>query len=319
MLLRLTGWHLIAVLALAGEDRYFDLLHISDTHVARFPGVHPELIHARTLFRGTGAQLERFVAEAAQIPNSRVVHTGDIVDAVCFDGDEGRPPVYGQIEFIQKLLAPLPQPPLLVLGNHDVECYRRDPKKRDTAVGDQSVAAESRRLWGKAFPALSKGTYYSERITIAGRTYWLIALDNGESLAGAGQRFFDQQMRWFERELKRRADDPAIVALHIPIANDSKSESIKQRLARSDRVRLILTGHRHSDLIDTVEAGARRIRQVRTAGMQYTASNWRRIRLHADRLEISATGSPEKLLDTIPLPGNQAASNLRKEVSAAHR
>lgn len=290
----------ITVWSLAGQDRYFDLLHISDTHVASFEGVHPELIHARTVFRDPGTKLEKFVEEAARIPRSRVVHTGDIVDAICFDAAEGERPVYGQIELVQQLLAPLPAPPLLVLGNHDVECYRRDPVKKNTAVGDQSVAAEARQLWAKAFPGLAKGSYYAQALEAAGRRYWLIAIDNGEALA-TGQRFFEEQMGWLERELARHAGEPAIVALHIPIAADAKSQAIRERLGRSARVQLILTGHRHTDLVDEVEAGGRKITQVRTAGMHVSATFWRQVRLWEDRIEISATGEPGKIVATVRL------------------
>lgn len=300
MLTRVAAFLAIAVLSLSGQDRYFDLLHISDTHVASLAGVHPELAAARRLLQDPGEKLVKFVAEAARIPRSRVLHTGDIVDAICFDGEADGPPVYGQIELAKKLLAPLPAPPLLVMGNHDVECYRRSKTKKNTAVGDQSVAAEARKLWGRHFPGLRRGTYFTERIRVGARTYRLIAIDNGEALA-TGQAFFDEQMRWFERELARQPRDPVIVALHIPVAGDPKSQAIRARLSKAAQVELVLSGHRHTDAMENLELGSRRILQVRTAGMHISSTFWRRVRLYEDRIEIYATGEPERLLETVKL------------------
>ncbi|MBY0374305.1 MAG: hypothetical protein K2Q23_09945, partial [Bryobacteraceae bacterium] len=167
-------------------------------------------------------------------------------------------------------------------------------------VGDQSVAAEARQLWAKAFPGLAKGSYYAQALEAGGKRYWLIAIDNGEALA-TGQRFFEEQMGWLERELARHAGEPAIVALHIPIGADAKSQAIRERLGRSARVQLILTGHRHTDLVDEVEAGGRKITQVRTAGMHVSATFWRQVRLWEDRIEVSATGEPGKIVATVRL------------------
>lgn len=265
-----------------------DLLHISDTHVASFAGVHADLAQARNTNAKSHERLDEFVAAVNRLPRkATVVHTGDAVDAVCFDGANGAP-VYGQIELLRRGLRPLKHKLHLALGNHDVECYRRNAATPGKAVGDQSVAAEVRKRWRKR-------SYYATSI---GR-YRLILLDNGQAFESGGRPYFTRQMEWLTRELAKRPKTPTVIALHIPLTADERSTMVLDVLREAGQVKLVLCGHRHSDSLDWLTLGERKLLQVRTAALFQSASHWRRIRLWPDRLEVSATGEPERILATV--------------------
>jgi 3',5'-cyclic AMP phosphodiesterase CpdA len=275
-----------------------DLIHISDSHTARLDGVRPELAQLRALHRDSQTKLERFVEIANAMPAVTVVHTGDIVDATCFDGASERE-VGGQIVPVRQALARLRHPFHLALGNHDVECYRYDPAKPKSPVGDQSVAKRARREWGRNFAALRKRTYYSSAIAPGYRLY---VLDNGHSLeAKGGRAFFNKQMKWLRRELRRYPRERAIVALHIPVAADPKSDALKAVLRGAPQVAMILCGHRHTHAVDWLDLGERKVLQVRTGALYNGAESWRRIRLHADRVEVSVPGEADRVMETLPL------------------
>jgi len=272
-----------------------DLLHISDTHVAEHTGAHPEIAKARALHRDSLGKLQRFVETVNAGPPARVVVTGDIVDAVCLDGAAGAP-VYGQIDGVARAFASLRRPYHLVLGNHDVECYRRNAAKPESPAGDQSVAADTRRRWARAVRSL-KQAYYSPSL---GRGYRLLVLDNGQALDTPGAReYMAKQMQWFRRELQRRRRDRVIVALHIPLAADERSQIVRAELDRSTAVQLILCGHRHTDGLEWLPSAGRRVLQVRTAALYLNPANARRIRLHPGRIEVSATTRPDEILETV--------------------
>jgi 3',5'-cyclic AMP phosphodiesterase CpdA len=281
-----------AFLLLAGslpaQPAYTDLIHISDSHVAILDGVQADVAKARGLHRQSLSKLEAFVEQANAMPAMTLVHTGDVVDATCFDGANGQL-VEGQIEAVRRAFGRLRHPYHLALGNHDVECYRYNAAKPDKPVGDQSVAARSRRQWRRAFPFMRRRTYYSAAVAPG---YRLVVLDNGHSLEAKGGRdFYEKQMRWLERELRRYRQGQAILALHIPVAADAKSERLKQVLRGAPGVGLILCGHRHTDAVEWLELGERRVLQVRTGALYESPQAWRRIRLYGDRVEVSGVGS----------------------------
>ncbi len=285
------------VASLLGQATALDLIHISDTHVADFRGVHPDLAAARRSNAESYGKFESFAAEFARGPRATLVHTGDIVDAVCFDGAEGKD-VYGQISLVKRALAPVRHPYYLALGNHDVECYRRDPAKAGALRGDQSVAAATRALWAKEFRFFRKRSYYSVPLRVGRTRYRLYMLDNGQSFEQGGRPFFVEQMAWLGQQLRKRPQERAIFALHIPLGEDERSRLLKEVLAQGPDKSILLCGHRHSDQVDRLSFGAREGLSVRTAAMFKGPAMWRRIRLFEDRVEIYETGPAAKVLAT---------------------
>lgn len=272
-----------------------DLVHISDTHIAQLDGVRPELAQARALHRESLAKLERFVSVANGMTTMTLVHTGDVVDATCFDGASLRE-VKGQIEAVTAALARLRHPYHLALGNHDVECYRYDAAKPATPRGDQTIAQRARKDWRRQIAGLRNGTYYSSLVAPG---YRLFVLDNGQALdVRGGREFWTKQMRWLRRELQKRPER-AVIALHIPVAADERSELLKAELRRSERVALILCGHRHTHAVDWLDLGSRKVLQVRTGALFQGADAWRRLRLWSDRVEVSAPGEPGRVMETV--------------------
>ena len=265
-----------------------DLIHISDTHVTSLAGVHPDLAKARAAMAGSLATLNQFVDAVNQLPKATVVHTGDAVDAICLEAAAG-PSVYGQIDLWRRAMGRLKHKYYLALGNHDVECYRRDPLK-GTAAGDQSVADDARRRWRqKSYASRAVGAYR------------LILLDNGQAFETGGKPYFERQVRWLRAELRKRKNTPTLIALHIPLASDERSAMVLAAVKDAPQVKLVLCGHRHTDAVDWIALGERKLLQVRTAALFKGPGTWRRIRLWPDRVEVSATGEPERILETLKL------------------
>lgn len=272
-----------------------DFVHFTDTHVIKLDGIHPEIAAVRGMYKDSRGHLEQFVGAFKPGSAAFAIHTGDMIDAWCFD-TAGSAPVYGQIENFKRPASKLPVKMYPVLGNHDVECYRRNPRDPKAPVGDQSVAAQTRQAWRKALPGFKKGTYYSFVKKVDGTRYRFAILDNGE----AAQSNLTAQMAWLSAELKKYPDDKFVLALHIPIGTtDLFSKSLGAAVGGSTNVVMILCGHRHTDDISPIALGASKPMQVRTSAMFKGADQWRRIRLHRDKIEVSATGAPEKVAATI--------------------
>jgi 3',5'-cyclic AMP phosphodiesterase CpdA len=274
-----------------------DLVHVSDTHVARFEGVHPALRLLRIMNAGSLGLMEKFVAEVNAMPAVSVVHTGDIVEAVCLDAKEG-PAVRGQVDAAMEVLGRLRHPLYLALGNHDVECYRHDPARPTMAIGDHSVASEARSEWGEKYARMRERTYYGADL---GEGYRLVMLDNGQEWSAAGKEFFAKQMEWLDRELRAQAKARVVIGMHIPMAKNERSDELMRVLRRHANVRLILCGHQHSDDLSWVEMGTRKVLQVRTAALNRGPGTWRKVRLLKDRVEVYATGEAERLVETLEL------------------
>ena len=81
---------------------------------------------------------------------------------------------------------------------------------------------------------------------------------------------------------------------------DAQSRAIKAALAPA-RVALVLAGHNHENIINLVAVGRKTAVQVRTAAFGYGRSQWRRVRLLQDRIEISSPGNPERMERTVRL------------------
>jgi hypothetical protein len=275
-----------------------DFVQITDTHVADFEGVHTGVIVQRLQNQLAATSLRTFLKDLRAAPPAFLLHTGDAIDAVCLDGPKLEP-VCGQIDVFRSIMRESPAPVYLALGNHDIERYRWSgtPPK---ATGDQSIAAEARREWSRAVPALSERSYYSFRKKVAGTSYRFIVLDNGESGA-AGAAFAKAQLEWLQREIDSHRKEWIVLALHVPLGAGAFSDGVKAAAARTDRVVLAIAGHRHSNALEEIDLGTRRLLQVRTASLALNPTNARRFRLLRDRIEISETGQPGTIVKTVSL------------------
>lgn len=189
------------------------------------------------------------------------------------------------------------------LGNHDLTHYRYVEGKPAPAA-DQSVAPAARREWSRSLAQFRSGTYYAFRKQVARTGYLLLALDNGETAATLSP-YGTQQMAWLKEQIASHPGDTVILAMHIPLQQNTFSNAVKAIIADAPNVALTIAGHRHTDGVEDLDLGARSLTQVRTAALFVSEDNWRVIRLREDRIEIAATGKPEELVKTICLPGSR--------------
>ncbi|MBM3854785.1 MAG: hypothetical protein FJ399_16805 [Verrucomicrobia bacterium] len=278
-----------------------EFLHLTDTHVVDLREVAPPLAAARNHFRQTGAELEKFLAGPSRPPGAEfILVTGDLIDGFSFAAADGRR-VFGQIEAFQRATARCRVPLFLLLGNHDITHYGLSAAGKPAA--DQAVAGEARAAWMAAAPSLRQGTYYGLERQAGERRYVILALDNGYSAAGSndggGFRLAHEQQFWLRRQTEMHARATIILALHVPLAGDSGSQAIKSAVSGARNVALILGGHNHKDGLEDVALGESTAVQVRTAAFGYGVNNWRRVRLHPDRIEVFATGQLATVEKTI--------------------
>ncbi len=288
--------------AQAGSRGGVSFIHISDTHVSDLTGVHPKLQEWRGQNRGAALRLTDFLQKTVrdQAP-AFVVASGDLIDAYCFDGASASRPVYGQIELFRSIVRNSPVPFYPAPGNHDIECYRYTEGSTE-AKGDQSVKTEARRAWRERLDAFRHGTYYKFRKQVGAAWYSFLILDNGETGEHRDPEYREQQMAWVKKEAEAHPNDHLIFLMHIPLRDDAFTESLRSAIGGAGRSVLALAGHNHRDVLDEVPFGARPLQQVRTASLAAGADNWRTVRLLEDRIEVTATGNPLRILITIELP-----------------
>jgi len=273
----------------------------------KLDGVEPALKKVRGHYEGSTPALERLFSGLRKGgPPAFLLHTGDVIDAYRFDGENGAV-VEGQIEHARAVLARCPLPIYLALGNHDIQHYRRVGEKV-TADRGPDVASAARREWRQAAACFRDGSYYAFSRRSGKTEYHFLVLDNGEPLPPEKSAFLTAQLEWLEKELARRRNGPIIVAMHIPLAKDRVSEAIAQVLSRSAKVELILAGHRHTNGIEEIPLGGRLVPQIRTSAFAIDERDFRRVLLWEDRIEVFATGKPGQLEKTIALAAAAAAA-----------
>ncbi len=286
----------LCLFPLSAQEK-FDFLQISDTHVANYNGISASLALQRVQNIFANSTFSAFLSGILEQPPAFVLHTGDAIDAVCFEGSSGTD-VCGQISLFATAAAQSPAPIYLALGNHDTERYILSgaPPK---ATGDHSISAAARRQWRAALPTLRDGTYYSFTRS-AGRTQFrFLVLDNGEPGTSSSE-YGRRQLAWLDQQITS-AKEWVILAFHIPLASDNFSKAVKAAAARNPRVILALAGHRHSNACEEIDLGSRKLLQVRTASLALNPSSYRRFRLHADRIEIFDPGETNTITRTLEL------------------
>jgi hypothetical protein len=108
-------------------------------------------------------------------------------------------------------------------------------------------------------------------------------------------------LQWLNQQVSASRDDAVILAMHIPLGDNTFSKAVQDTMAKHGRPVLALVGHRHTDAVEDVAAG-RSFLQVRTAIFARAGSAGRIIRLLEDRMEICATGDAARIVRTIAVP-----------------
>jgi hypothetical protein len=297
---------LLVAINAPGAEPALEFVHLSDTHLTNFGAIHPALSAALQVKKNANANLHDALRRlgTGSSPAFAIV-TGDLIDGYSFDGPTGKR-VLGQIDVFRDAAARSPVPVYPVLGNHDLTHYRYEAGN-PRPVTDQSVAAQARKAWGLAVPLFRERTYYAFRKQVGRRSYLFLALDNGEA-KGRDAAYAAAQLAWVKSQLTGHPADTVILAMHIPMPAAPFAPELQGILAGSPNVALILAGHRHTDGIEEIETGARRVTQVRTAAMFLSGANARLYRLREDRIEVTATGQPDQVVAAIRLAAAAGAS-----------
>jgi hypothetical protein len=136
-----------------------------------------------------------------------------------------------------------------------------------------------------------------------GRTdYLLVVLDDGEAV-NRDRAYAERQIRWLKEQVAGHRSGPVIVTMHIPLQQAPYGAEIRAVLDGAPQVALAIAGHRHTDGVEEVDLGSRKVTQVRTAALFLNAGNVRRFRLLEDRIEVFRTGQPHELEKVVQLAG----------------
>ncbi len=287
---------LALALAFAGEPS-LDFIHLTDTHVCDLHRAAAGLAAARDHFEPSAESLlsffEAFSGEASRpYRPAFFLITGDLIDAFRFRGAGGEW-VEGQVETFRRVAERSPAPLYLALGNHDIMELGLANGRPDP---DESAAAEARAAWRASAPCFKGGTWYTFEKQVGATSYVFVVLDNSYTEDAMAK----EQLAWLKRQAEQQGARAMILAMHVPLGEDAQSKSIKAALAPA-RVALVLAGHNHANVIDLVAVGRKAAVQVRTAAFGYGRSQWRRVRLFQERVEISSPGNPERVEKTVRL------------------
>lgn len=290
----------LAAAILAGAElngQPVEFLHITDTHVMKIEGIHPALVPLRQTNLLTAPQLEGFFEGLKSKPPDFILHTGDMLEAFRYDGDNGGI-VGGQIERFHDIVKRSPVPVYLALGNRDVSWYRQAEGKQ-VAVRNVAMTTEARAAWRQAYGFFRENTWYSFEKKSGNAAYLFAVLDNGDIADADHVR---RQLDWLRALLARPKPSALVLALHIPLGDNPFSRSVRELLSGLGRPVLVLAGHNHTDDVLELSASPRQV-QVRTASFAGGKFGSRRIVLKPDGMEVYATGDRSNLLFTIPVTG----------------
>lgn len=236
--------------------------------------------------------------------------TGDLIDY--FEAETPDGGMYDfQVEQFTRIVREMPFPVYLTLGNHDITSYTWDNDARKTS---QFISGKARAAWIKNAACFANGTYYSQLMEVGATRYRLIFLDNSFNSFAVDDNvtvpYIDKiQLAWLRHQIGLSEDDVEIVLMHLPMpAGKDQPEpdnEIYKVLSESTSVKLILSGHRHQNVIDRFGMhGTQGIYQVQTGAFAQDTSNWRRITLCEDKIKVSFKGKDESEL-TIPVKLDQ--------------
>lgn len=212
----------------------FYFLQMTDLHI-RAPGV---LAYRKV---DTAGYLRQAVAHVLTLQPSpaAIVVTGDLVDKGSVD----------EYEHLKTLLAPLPMPIYMLVGNHDGREGLR-------AVFDAPYLHE-----GGAFVqyTVDIGGAKEHGDAVASKPIRLIALDTLEP-GRSGGFLCEKRLAWLEAALESARGLPVVVAMHHPpfatgighmdeaLLDAHSSARIAEIIARHPNVERIIAGHLHREI-----------------------------------------------------------------------
>jgi hypothetical protein len=291
----------LATVGWAADSAAVDFVQLSDIHIAKFKTAHPAMAKELEPKKdGVAHFFKALETVRRDVAPAFLLITGDLSDAYGYEGADGRM-VYGQFDVFKSIFDRSPIPIYPALGNHDITQYRHTAGKPKSSA-DQSIAADARSQWRRLIPNFRDGTYYTFRKKAGATDYLFLVLDDGDGPRLNGD-FVAAQLAWIKDQVAAHPHESIILAMHIPLLQSDFWPAIKPVLADAPNVVLSIAGHRHTDGIEDVDLGTRKLVQVRTAALYISESNWRRFRLREDRIEIYATGKKderEKTVDALP-------------------
>ncbi len=301
----------LATGTLAGQPDTLSILHITDLHTMfNLETYHPGIVHHREKvknYENANNHLRLFLQTVpGQTQSDMVIASGDMIDFFQAETESGNM-IGFQVEQFASFMENFPFPVLLTVGNHEFFSYEW---KDDKLIPTQYFTGEARAAWIRNFNCFRNGTYYSRNFEVRKTNYRLIFLDTGFYKFSPEENiitpYLDKpQLHWLKNELNEKVDDIEIIIMHIPFTKGSvqpgSSSELFDLLFQHPSVRLILSGHKHRNLVQryTRDAGQELI-QVETDALVETPENWRLIRLTENSILVSATGTTENEL-TIPM------------------
>jgi 3',5'-cyclic AMP phosphodiesterase CpdA len=310
MLSRRTALLAIAAAAAgwAADAPAVEFAHLSDIHIAKFKTAHPGMAKELDPKKDGVAHFFRALETLRRdVAPSFLLITGDLSDAYGYQGANGQM-VYGQFEVFKSIFDRSPIPIFPMLGNHDITQYRVAPGKAK-ADGDQSIAGDARREWRRLIPNFRESTYYAFHKTAGATDYLFLVLDDGDG-PGLNAGYVAEQLAWIKEQIAAHPQGPIVLAMHIPLQGADFWPGLKPVLADAPNVVLSIAGHKHTDGMDYVDLGSRKLVEVRTAALFMSDGNWRKMRLREDRIEIFATGRKDRIEKTVD--ANPAGALARK-------
>jgi hypothetical protein len=285
----LAGW--------AADPAAVEFVQLSDVHLAKFKTAHPGMAKDLEIKKDAADHFFKVLDTLRRdIAPSFILITGDLSDAYGYEGADGKM-VYGQFDPFKSIFARSPIPIYPVLGNHDITQYRVAPGKPKPA-GDQSIAADARKQWQRLIPNFHDATYYTFHKQAGATDYLFLMLDDGDGPRLNGE-FVAAELAWIKAQIVSHPHQPIILVMHIPLTGADFWPGLKPILSDAPNVVLSIAGHRHTDGMDEVDLGSRKLAEVRTAALYASADNWRKLRLREDRIEIFVTGKKDQLQKTV--------------------
>ena len=291
----------IAMAGWSADPGAVEFVQLSDIHIAKFKTAHPGMAKELAVKKdGVAHFFKALETVRRDVAPSFILITGDLSDAYGYEGADGQM-VYGQFDVFKSIFDRSPIPIYPALGNHDITQYHVAPGK-PKADGEQSIAADARREWRRLIPNFHDGTYYTFRKKAGGTDYLFLMLDDGDGPHLNGG-YVAAELGWIKEQIAAHPHEAIILVMHIPLAGSDFWPGLKPVLADAPNVVLSIAGHRHTDGIEDVDLGTRKLTEVRTAALFLSEGNWRKFRLRDDRIEIYATGKKdqrEKTVDASP-------------------
>jgi predicted MPP superfamily phosphohydrolase len=283
-------------------------LHITDTHIIfNLADYHPKIEQNSRHYLEGIKPFENFCKSVQKtIHPDFMVITGDLTDF--FEAETPQGDMLDiQVNQFLRLLDSGFFPVYLTLGNHDISSYYVE---NDSFATNQYNAGCARAIWIRNAPCFKDGTYYSRVFEVDETTYRLIFLDNSYKNKNGKLPFIidKPQIFWLDDQMQKSTTDVEIIFMHMPLPDidgistenlnsdsaESEFEEILNLLKKNPSARLIITGHRHNNIIkDFRLSNDHKFTQVQTAAFGDDPKNWRLIKLTGKKILISNPGNSE--------------------------